>query len=198
MCGPFEVKMNKTRGSQKRWVALFTCLKYRGIHTEVVADESADSFIMGFFRFAAMRGCPDHVYSDNGSNFRRTREELRLISLAGRSLRAQYPQMQWHLNPPYTPHMGGAWERMVGLLKTSLKTVITPGIHTEDEFHTATVLAREFVNCRPLAYVSGDPNDEAVLTPNSFLRPGNSLPPHEEHKHHATEFVKRWKPTLTT
>ena len=70
---------------------------------------------------------------------------------------------------------------------------MTPGLHTEEEFQTVVVLAQDMVNRRPLAYVSGDPHDELVLTPNTFLRPGDALPDHGEHLHVASDYVKRWK-----
>ena len=73
------------------------------------------------------------------------------------------------------------YSRMVGLLKTALKATMTPGLHTEEEFITATVLAREFVNRRPLAYVSSDAGDGKVLTPNSFLHTGKHTPDFHDH-----------------
>ena len=81
----------------------------------------------------------------------------------------------------------------MGMLKVAMKSVLTPGIHTEEEFQTGVVLAREFVNRRPLAYVTSHAKDPQVLTPNSFLRPGEGLPNHEDHRYHTTTFVKRWR-----
>ena len=89
--------------------------------------------------------------------------------------------------------MGGAWERMVGLWKSALRAVITPGLLTEEEFVTAAVLARELVNRRPLAYVSSDGNDGRVLTPNDFVRPGHELPDYGVVFSDASDYVKRWK-----
>lgn len=38
-----------------------------------------DSFLCAFFRFAARRGYPKHIFSDDGSNFKLTDASLRQI-----------------------------------------------------------------------------------------------------------------------
>ena len=54
---------------EKRWIALFTCASTRGVHLEIVNDQSTEEFLMAFARFSGRRGKPLHLYSDNASTF---------------------------------------------------------------------------------------------------------------------------------
>ena len=65
--GPFLIKQK--RSLVKRYGCLFTCLSMRVVHIEIANSLTADSFINALRRFIARRGKPDHIYSDNGSNF---------------------------------------------------------------------------------------------------------------------------------
>ena len=51
------------------YVGLFICFATKAIHLEAVSDLSYDAFLASFHRFADRRGCPGHMYSDNGKNF---------------------------------------------------------------------------------------------------------------------------------
>lgn len=73
--GPLTVTVG--RGTQKRYVALFTCLTVRAIHLEVVPSLSGDSAVMALRRMIARRGCPTELWSDNGTNFHAADQELR-------------------------------------------------------------------------------------------------------------------------
>ena len=108
--GPIMVKQG--RSTVKRYGCLFTCLKIRAVHIELAENLEADSFILCLRNFIGRRGQPSDIYSDNGSNFIGTERELRhglanLDQVKVENFLA--PQMiQWHFNPPYTPHMGGS------------------------------------------------------------------------------------------
>lgn len=73
--GPIFVKVGRRR--EKRWGVLFSCLTTRAIWLEVAHSLTADSTILAIERFAARRGWPRILWSDNGTNFRRASEELR-------------------------------------------------------------------------------------------------------------------------
>ena len=65
--GPFLIKQK--RSLVNRYGCLFTCLSMRAVHIEIANFLTADSFINALCRFIARKGKPDHIYSDNGSNF---------------------------------------------------------------------------------------------------------------------------------
>jgi len=73
--GPFEVVI--FRRKVKRYGVIFTCLNTRAVHLEVAASLTADSFIMAFRRFTAVRGQVSICYSDNGTNLVTGEKELR-------------------------------------------------------------------------------------------------------------------------
>ncbi|XP_052562663.1 uncharacterized protein LOC120431010 [Culex pipiens pallens] len=121
-CGPFAVRFG--RGTVKRWVALFTCLATRAVHLEVVASLSTESCKLALRRFINRRGAPAEIYTDNGTNFQGTqRELLEQVQDTNRSLAETFTDANtsWFFIPPATPHMGGAWERMVRSVKAAYK-----------------------------------------------------------------------------
>ena len=65
--GPFLIK--QARSIVKRYIIIFTCMTYRGLHNEVVHSLDTNSFLMALDRFTATRGRPVRIWSDNGTNF---------------------------------------------------------------------------------------------------------------------------------
>ena len=60
----------KNKVSRKAYVCLFTCAVTRGVHLELVDDNTAQGFLYAFRKFAARRSYPKYIYSDNALNFR--------------------------------------------------------------------------------------------------------------------------------
>jgi hypothetical protein len=56
------------RQSLKRCGVMLTCLTPRTFHIELAETPWTDSFLLAFWRFANVRGCPGVIYSDNGKN----------------------------------------------------------------------------------------------------------------------------------
>lgn len=68
--GPYLVRDDvKKRVKMKAWGVLFCCMASRAIHLELASSLSTESFLMAYQRFAAVRGHPEKVWSDPGSNF---------------------------------------------------------------------------------------------------------------------------------
>ena len=117
--GPFLIEQK--RSLVKSYGCLFTCLSMRAVHIEIANSLTADSFINTLRRFIARRGKPDHIYSDNGSNFVganrimcESLDELNQESFNQFVLSAS--QIKWKFNPPKASHMGVAGERMIRLV----------------------------------------------------------------------------------
>ena len=72
--GPIYVQQRHAR--LKRWGALFTCFTTRAIHLEAVEGLDTDSFISSLQRFLNRRGRPGEIFSDCGTNFKGTVQEL--------------------------------------------------------------------------------------------------------------------------
>ncbi|KAL0821975.1 hypothetical protein ABMA28_005363 [Loxostege sticticalis] len=169
--GPIEV----TVGRQKplRYGVLFTCLTVRAIHIEIVSSLTADALIMALRRMAARRGWPKSIYSDNGTNMRGADKELRRafqeLDKEEVVLQAVNKGVDWRFIPPVSPHMGGAWERLIRSVKTALKVVLKQRSPKEEVLTTLLAEIENMVNSRPLTHVSVDPLSQEALTPNHFL-----------------------------
>ena len=170
--GPMSVTIGRRR--EKRYGALFTCLTTRAVHLELAASLSTDSAIQAIRRMTARRGQPTTLYSDNGTNFRGADREM---AAAVRTLQDDprwrdelaNSRIEWKFLPPAAPHMGGAWERLVGSVKRALKATLKEQSPREETLATALAEAEFTVNSRPLTHISVDPRDESPLTPNHFL-----------------------------
>ncbi|XP_021966036.1 uncharacterized protein LOC110861240 [Folsomia candida] len=196
--GPIEVTVKRSR--EKRYGALFTCLVTRAVHLEIAHSLSTDSCILAIRRFIGRRGCPVHLYSDNGTNFRGAHNELKTALQE-----ISQPQMQnecatrgitWHWNPPSAPHFGGSWERLVRSVKTALGKVLLQKNLKDESLYTLLVEAEHVVNSHPLTHVSIDPDDPEALTPNHFLL-GRSSNPQPAGNFSPTDLTsyKQWRAT---
>ncbi|XP_062715284.1 uncharacterized protein LOC134291501 [Aedes albopictus] len=166
--GPVLVKVN--RSHVKRWVAIFTCLTIRAVHVEVVYKLDIESCIKAVRRFICRRGSPAEIYSDNATCFRGTERLLRDQINKGLAAKFTSTQTEWKFIPPSTPHMGGAWERMVRSVKVALSSLQDSSEKLNDEsLQTFLAEAEAIVNCRPLTYLPLDSIEQEALTPNHFL-----------------------------
>nr|XP_034339039.1 uncharacterized protein LOC117693077 [Crassostrea gigas] len=129
--GPWSVVTRKTRGGQansKRWALLFTCLSTRAIHIEVIEELSSSSFINALRRFIALRGSLKEIRSDRGTNFVGSVDHLDMNSINVEEGPVhnflEEKQTVWIFNPPHSSHMGGIWERMIGITRRILNSMI--------------------------------------------------------------------------
>ncbi|XP_058465245.1 uncharacterized protein LOC131438888 [Malaya genurostris] len=151
--GPVLVKVG--RNNIKRWVALFTCLTLRAVHMEVVHSLSTVSCIMAVRRFVSRRGPPREVWTDNATCFHGASNELKSA------------QTSWKFIPPASPHMGGAWERLVRSVKEAVGTIWEAPRKPDDEtFETILYEAEAMINSRPLTYIplSSDPSQQLEVS----------------------------------
>ena len=195
--GPFEVKVK--RSTEKRWGVIFTCMATRAVHLEMAESLSTDCFIRLLRDFQAQYGRISHLHSDNGTNFKGACNEMkRLIDEINNTMgnyEAAKMKIKWTFNPPGSPHFGGAWERLIGVIKTSLKEMLasfqkrTP---SPEELRSMFKQCQFIMNSRPLVTSFHDINDE-VLTPFHFtiLRAGEYIPPYAPRCHVLSD--KTWE-----
>lgn len=186
--GAVDVKLNKGRGvrTSKGYIAVFVCMATKAVHLELVTDLTTQTFILALKRMAARRGCPAHLYSDNGTNFVGTDRELRRQMQENKTLNhgvlattLAEQGIQWHFNAPSWPSAGGIWEAAVASMKKHLKRVLGEQKLTYEEFQTLLTQIEACLNSRPLCPLTEDPDDaENCLTPGHFLigRPIISIP----------------------
>lgn len=176
--GPWTITSRRTRGGLahcKRWATIFTCMTTRAIHIEVIESLDTSSLINALRRFFAIRGPVRLLRSDQGTNFIGARKELGIASnLDCDAIRNHLSDSgcTWLFNPPHAPHMGGAWERMVGVAKRILNAMLLQHGSTRLSHEVLTTFLAEvtaIVNARPLVPVSTDPEDPVLLTPATLL-----------------------------
>ena len=141
----FLVRANLTSRNQanlKAYICLFVCASSRAIHLEVTLDLLTESFIEALRRFAAVRGMPNLVYSDNGKTFEGA---AKLVAQKINEKPNTTPTKEefsgqaidWHFISPRSPWWGGFYERMVQVVKKSLKRVMTDKGCNYLQFETA-------------------------------------------------------------
>ena len=131
--GPWSITTRRTRGGQansKRWWAvIFICLSVRAIHIELIESMDTSSFINALRRFFALCGPAKQIRSDCGTNFRGASKELKMfLAESNRPSLSRFLSEEgctWIFNPPHSSHMGGAWERMIGISRRILDYAYT-------------------------------------------------------------------------
>lgn len=175
--GPWQIVARRTRGgfaNSKRWAILFTCLTIRAIHIEVVESLSSSAFINALRRFLALRGTVKEFRSDRGTNFVGACEELQMNAIQverGEIQNYLYNKgTVWKFNSPHSSHMGGVWERMIGIARRILEPMLCNEKNLTHEV-LITVLAEvtAIVNSRPLVPVSYDSEVPEIISPNKLL-----------------------------
>ena len=203
--GPVNVKdvFYARSRTQKAWATLYTCASTRAIILDLVAHPSAPDFTASLTRFIARRGCPNHVITDNGSNF--TAEETQVF--------AAQRNITWHLNIPLAPWYGGLFERIVKIVKTLLKKLLGTATYRFDELQTFLFEIEHIVNNRPITYMYAD-EVEPCLTPNHLvfgrrlnlkstttsdqLPPTNEAPSFNDLETTLNDFWRRWRTEYLT
>ncbi|XP_058840799.1 uncharacterized protein LOC131696266 [Topomyia yanbarensis] len=169
--GPMTVRIG--RRTEKRWGVLVTCLTVRAIHLAVAHSLTADSCIMALRNVIARRGAPITIYSDRGTNFVGANKELKpaLAELNHEKIVAEFttPHTKWSFIPPLSPHMGGAWERLIRTVKQNLSKLLPNRLPTDESLRSTLIEVECIVNSRPLTDIPLDDDQSPVLTPNHFI-----------------------------
>lgn len=136
----------------------------------------SSTFINALRRFFALRGPTKQIHSDCGTYFIGACKELEIVLTD-----SQQPNVRrylgdegcsWVFNPPHASHMEGSWERMIGISRRILDSMlqqINPSCLTHEVLSTLMAEVTGIVNSRPLVPISLDPDSPFLLTPNMLL-----------------------------
>ena len=175
--GPWPIVSRRTRGGQassKRWAVLFTCLTIRAVHLEVIEDMSSSSFINALRRFTAIRGMVKQYRSDRGTNFVGATDDLgiKAINVEDNNTKKYLYDTDsvWIFNAPHSSHMGGSWERMIGLARSILDSIfLEVKSLTHDVLVTVMAEVGAIINSRPIVPFSNNETSPEILTPSALL-----------------------------
>ncbi|XP_062700012.1 uncharacterized protein LOC115258713 [Aedes albopictus] len=169
--GPYVIILG--RRLEKRWVLLATCLTTRAIHLQIVHTMTTDSCIMALRNVMSRRGVPAVIYSDRGTNFQGASKELNsaVKNLDQERLATEFTtsHTSWAFIPPASPHMGGAWERLVRTVKQNLAKLKPNRTVSHEVLENMLTEIENVVNSRPMTDLPLDDDYSPVLTPNHFL-----------------------------
>ena len=167
--GPFLFK-TENRETLKAYIIIFTCAATRAVHLKLCKDQTAEEFQHALKEFVARRGTPNLLVSDNAKTFHATSNWLKKIKAEEHLFKYMNAQrIDWRFNLSRAPWWGGFFERLVGVMKTSLSKSIGRALLKYNELKDVLLDVECFMNNRPLCYI-GDEYDQPVLTPNILLR----------------------------
>ena len=136
----------------------FTCCVTRAVHLEVTVDVNSASVILALRRFIARRGMPRLLVSDNFKSFK---------SLDVKNFCCKYG-ISWKFILERSPWWGGFYDRLIAIVKSSLKKVLGKSYLTYFELYTTLSEIENIMNSRPLTYLNEDQFLES-LTPNHLI-----------------------------
>ena len=154
----------------------------------------ASSCDKGIERFAAHRGVPSVLWSDNETNFIASEKEL-LQSVSAWNQRvlseaSVKKRIHWKFNRSSAPRHGRVWERIV---RSFLYATLGNRRLTGEILTTTYCLVDKILNSRPFVLVSSDGTDLEALTLNHFLL-GTASFTMPSHQRADVDHKKRYSP----
>ena len=121
-------------GSSKVYICLFTCASTCAVHLELT---HVPNFLLAFRKFVARHGLPATILSDNTKTFKSASKEIQTICRSAEVFHYLSNQRtSWKFSVAKAPWWGGFWERMVQLVKRSLRKVVGKTTLRFDELNT--------------------------------------------------------------
>ena len=159
---------------EKCYVCLFTCSTTRNVNLEIVDDMTIDQFLLAFRRHSALYGTPSLILCDNAKTFRKGDEEIQTLFqvIEDQTVQDHLAQktVQMRHIPAKSSHWGGMYERLIGVVKMSIKNLLRRTLISLPELQTLIKEVQAIVmNDRPITFVYHDVNDPEPLTPSKLL-----------------------------
>ena len=127
------------------------------MHLELVPDLSVNSFSLAFRRFVGRRGLPVILIADNAKTFHTSSKEF--LKIARSSEVNDYlssKRVTWRFIVERAPWWEGFYNRLVRIIKRSLKKSIGRSNLTYDQVHTFLVEVEGIINSQPITYILSD------------------------------------------
>ena len=176
--GPYAVRGEvQKRTTGKAYGLIFTDLASRAVHIEAVYGYDTASFLLALSRFASIRGWPQFMYSDPGSQLIGAEKELNEAwkNMSHDELHKNGTKngtkngMTWVFGPADSPWHQGAVESLVKAAKRAIMFAVGKRCQSVPEFLTVCSEAANLLNERPIGTIPSADSDLNVLTPKSLL-----------------------------
>ena len=130
--------------SSQDYGCLFTCLTMQAIHIEIAHGLDTNLFLNALRRFNAV----DRIQPIYTATTKQILLALNVScsNLDQRKIKEFFSlrNINWHLNPPNSSHMGGAWERMIRSVRRILSITFKGQILMDDILQTIIIHERWF------------------------------------------------------
>ena len=153
---------------------------------------------MALSRFASIRGWPQYIYSDPGSQLigaeRELKEHWEKIDRSKLHKKGVENGLTWVFGSADSPWHQGAVESLVKAAKRAIAYAVGKRRLTVPEFLTVCTEAANLINERPIGTLPSCDSDLNVLTPNSLLlgrstaRNSGNWQPYTYSKHPTTRY----------
>ena len=138
----------------KCYVLLLTCCVKRAVHLELTTDVNSSSVILALRRFISRREIPRLFISDNFKTFKSV-DVKRFCNTK---------EIVWKFILEHFPWWGWFYERLIPIVKSSLKRVLWKAYLSYLELYTVLAEKENVLDSRPLTYLSDETFCES-LTP---------------------------------
>ncbi|GFR31143.1 integrase catalytic domain-containing protein [Trichonephila clavata] len=132
------------KSREKNWILILICTVDRAIYLELLTS----------------------IWTVSGTNFKGDYRLYQKVNLEKLKNLEELNPISWKFIPPQAPWWGGFWERLIGLMKRTLRKTSL----NQEEMYTVLCDCESLINSRPLTYVTDDVEDLEPLTPAMFLQ----------------------------
>ena len=172
--GPYTVRGEvQKRTSGKAYGVLFTDLTMRAVHIEAVFGYDTSNFLMALSRFASLRGWPEKIYSDPGSQLvgaeRKLKEAWQRIDRESLQRDSAQNGSTWVFGPADSPWHQGAVESLIKAAKRAIHFSVSNQRLSVPEFLTVCCEVANLLNERPIGVKPSVDSVINALTPNSLI-----------------------------
>ena len=172
--GPYTVRGEvQKRTSGKAYGVMFTDLAMRAVHIEAVFGYDTSNFLMALSRFTSIRGWPERLYSDPGSQLvgaeRELKEAWQKIDREWLQRNCVQNGSTWEFGPADSPWHQGAVESLIKAAKRAIHFAVSSQRLSVPEFLTVCSEVSNLLNERPIGAQPSTDSTINVLTPNNLL-----------------------------
>ncbi|KAK3881885.1 hypothetical protein Pcinc_013710 [Petrolisthes cinctipes] len=183
--GPILIRDTvKRRSRAKVYGVIFTCFTCRAVYLDLTEGYDTDSFLSTFRRFVSIRGYPQTIHSDMGTQLTAASKEIR--NMMGKWNTSQISTLSlnqgttWSFNKSANaPWQNGICEALIKTVKRLLVIAVGECVLSFGELQTVLFEVANLLNERPIGLKPGyDIDMGAYLCPNDLLlgRSSNKVP----------------------